>query len=1034
MYEEDLVAPGVWGWVGSGVLLVRVGPAGPEVFLGFRSAHVHPPLLWGIPGGQVPFAMRGTVEAIRASAVTEFEEEVGYFPPEARYTGLHFLYPDDSPAALERVIQEYGDGTRPQYHAFLYEIPPGTEIHPDAEAEGAWENDDFGWFPVGDLPQDAIPGLEDEVAGLLAEWQWRPPSAVRGRTHDVDNILRAQGIVNDVAEWMRNTPDWRSYFTRSRLTSDPRDGYGYVTQMNRMSAALPAGFPLLLALVPKGRGHGYGHVDGNAIIVLAVLDERGLGNPYLPNWLAFSKPFEHELVHHLDRVRAGKHIGLPEQAHAAVKAWREGEGADLTRYYNDPAELNARFHDGATTLVSLLGKDRGDLSPVIWEKLGATPADFRARFWQSLDPDFVRHLTPQNRRRLETRIYQLYQSLRTRELARRSQAVGRRIVGARNPSKKPVWEMTQEEFIQASIEMLIERWKRNLAHDREVLAGLSKRATRKRKDLELRIASTQSILDEVLAGQDQWVRRNLTDQYLKHVTQAIQSDKAVPAEIIAADAALQKAKTDRERYLKGRHTSFANLSAAVDASMLAEGGYKVKRQDGKPIKPEQKAEIAAGVAELESVLGPLAEVFRAPGLTIAHTSGTYPFLMSNAGGLYSPDDRTVTMGIVSKVRTGAPIKALAHEFGHFIDFEAGRVLNFRAMLPGTRGKARYSTAISNYEGAFWEREGSDPEGRDLILRATAMFTSEDRLVDRLLKLRKKDMVDDPAKQAEAEWAKVKLGNYWRSPVEVWARLVEQYVAHRLGYPADLVSADHRYPYWMAYWSVAEMEELAPAIERQIQRRLDLIVSSPTAEDSPATTGAMRGAAPGLTGARRPGSSRLFLGASWLYESYGERHRGLVLIPVDEATLRYFAALRYAIDELVAGRNADDPIARSQIRTPVLGAVELHPNGPPWDPSEGPTGEEVAEAGVIGTDGNRLSEYDLDDWARNYGETRFVYLTAAAEELLTETFDWQILTSVAGFQFTTWFSDESMDAVQSGLFYPEVLEEAASLRFFVPPTD
>jgi hypothetical protein len=45
--------------------------------------------------------------------------------------------------------------------------------------------------------------------------------------------------------------------------------------------------------------------------------------------------------------------------------------------------------------------------------------------------------------------------------------------------------------------------------------------------------------------------------------------------------------------------------------------------------------------------------------------------------------------------------------------------------------------------------------------------------------------------------KLKLGHYWRSAREVWARLVEQYVAARLG-PGPHLSVDVEYETLPAY--------------------------------------------------------------------------------------------------------------------------------------------------------------------------------------------------------------------------------------------
>ena len=156
--EEGIVEAGTWGWVGAGILLLRQAPDGLEVFLGLRSEDVLEPFVWGMPGGQVPPDYRETEEDIRESAVREFEEEVGYFPLEAQYTGIHVLYPDDAASGLENFSER-----RHQYHVFAYLLPPDVEVTVNPYAVGADEHDEFAWWLVDDLPADVVGGLDAEV-------------------------------------------------------------------------------------------------------------------------------------------------------------------------------------------------------------------------------------------------------------------------------------------------------------------------------------------------------------------------------------------------------------------------------------------------------------------------------------------------------------------------------------------------------------------------------------------------------------------------------------------------------------------------------------------------------------------------------------------------------------------------------------------------------------------------------------------------------------------------------------------------------
>jgi len=74
--------------------------------------------------------------------------------------------------------------------------------------------------------------------------------------------------------------------------------------------------------------------------------------------------------------------------------------------------------------------------------------------------------------------------------------------------------------------------------------------------------------------------------------------------------------------------------------MRKEEGFKVKRQDGKPITEEQIKEISTGVDEMVKVLGPeLRDMMRGTDLTISHTNGNTHSFQTPAD--VSPGDRTI---------------------------------------------------------------------------------------------------------------------------------------------------------------------------------------------------------------------------------------------------------------------------------------------------------------------------------------------------------------------------------------------------------
>ena len=106
--------------------------------------------------------------------------------------------------------------------------------------------------------------------------------------------------------------------------------------------------------------------------------------------------------------------------------------------------------------------------------------------------------------------------------------------------------------------------------------------------------------------------------------------------------------------------------------MQTDRGYKVKCQDGKPITPEHIAEIDQAVAEIESVVDSLQDLFLQTDITIAHTSGKHPFL-SGAGDMHHYDERTVTMGTRA-------CNAMAHELGNWLDIEFDRFIGIEHLM------------------------------------------------------------------------------------------------------------------------------------------------------------------------------------------------------------------------------------------------------------------------------------------------------------------------------------------------------------------
>lgn len=380
--------------------------------------------------------------------------------------------------------------------------------------------------------------------------------------------------------------------------------------------------------------------------------------------------------------------------------------------------------------------------------------------------------------------------------------------------RSEMWRMTKDEFVTSRRRNRIRDWQRGIRDAKAMLAG--KLPSKKRTELTTNVPFWER---QVAAWQEPGSRelieldRKHGEEWEATVKAAISKGLPVPAEIIASDAAFRAAADARARYEKGRKTSFGNRTVAVNDSMQESRGFKVKRQDGAPITGAQITEISAGVSEVEEAVGSLADLMRHTDLTIAHTSGKYPFMDGSAGGLYHSSERTISIGVVI-----GPFRqrALAHEIGHWLDFEAGSAVKVKTRILTKSGAARDASAMS--EAASRGTIGQDE--RALIRKAEQSMTDPWRAAQLLR--------NNPSKAATPEEAELiksqqyKLTPYWREAREIWARLFEQYVATKRGDGGVSHESPLEYEAAPAWWSKPAFAQLMPDIERVIAVKKDAI--------------------------------------------------------------------------------------------------------------------------------------------------------------------------------------------------------------------
>ena len=379
-----------------------------------------------------------------------------------------------------------------------------------------------------------------------------------------------------------------------------------------------------------------------------------------------------------------------------------------------------------------------------------------------------------------------------------------------NDPRAQSWEVLEHDFIAHTFEARLRAADRNAEGWARNAEGL-KAGSNKQREAEMHASSWRERAAKLRSeGPSPSDMQRWRDDYLALVKKAISSGKPVPTPVIGQRPEFAKALTARQRYEKGRHTSFANESVAVDRSMQRERGYKVKRQDGKAITPAQVAELQRGVEEVESVLGPLVDLFRRSDLTIAHTSGKHPFLKGNAGGLYQVNERTVSVGFVDVL--GRPVEALAHELAHWLDFEAGAIVGVNRTVGRRGSKPRSTTSLTEHDG--WMSP--------LIEQARRSMTRTIE-VRRMLSAKLGELEGE--QKAQVERARVQLGPYWHEPSEIFARLAEQYITTVRG--TGGVASEESYTSTPGYWSAEDFARLAPMVAKELGRRLEILGADPT---------------------------------------------------------------------------------------------------------------------------------------------------------------------------------------------------------------
>ena len=219
--------------------------------------------------------------------------------------------------------------------------------------------------------------------------------AVFSGKDDVENILLAESLVKKVGTWFK-------------LHSEVLEEYG---KQNSQGLWL---FPikyidsrykdLYLGLGKKSSNvkGGFSKTSKGSYVVLNILGDAGLQTKNLDQWISVggSKVFIHELTHYFDSKKYKNKLDPQKKPETEE---------DYSEYFNSPQEWNAFWQEGVSSIIWLLER------PELQEHFLKNFNMFEAFVKKQMDEEFLKALNPENKRKLQKRIYNLYQEFLARK-------------------------------------------------------------------------------------------------------------------------------------------------------------------------------------------------------------------------------------------------------------------------------------------------------------------------------------------------------------------------------------------------------------------------------------------------------------------------------------------------------------------------------------------------------------------------------------------------------------------------------------------
>jgi len=322
-----------------------------------------------------------------------------------------------------------------------------------------------------------------------------------------------------------------------------------------------------------------------------------------------------------------------------------------------------------------------------------------------------------------------------------------------------------------------------------------------------------------LEGMGGWSLREL---YVFCVSEAIAKGHPVSKKVLREDPSFLEVVEDKAEFMKTRLKACGSYGANRNVSVLREYGLALRREDKEPVGPELGEQVRGAMAAIARALDPsgrglCADAWRQAGVTIVY-NGSQPILEDpRLGGAFHSDLRTI---VLRSTYPGRPMCYLGHEVAHLLDFDGRQ----------PTGPADHSVYRSEAAVAAPDRDRHAREEEDLYRLAVANMTCgtcmggcgwyPDGFACRTSPGGCACHPAAATRKAVPVCGHLQAqGAIYRRPREVWARLVEQYIAWRTPGAGVATLPASCYLDRPTYWDEAAFEWLTPTIEAVVGRRI-----------------------------------------------------------------------------------------------------------------------------------------------------------------------------------------------------------------------